>query len=86
VENKQNSAEQKATASVTTLLKEFAVRIREGTSCAEAFMTLDEIEGQWIELRHNTERIYSDMMEEIIASIDEKGLIRKKKECGQNVE
>ena len=68
------------------MLDEFGRRIKEGTSSADAFMTMDEIEGYWLQLRRNTEQIYSDMLGEIVASIDEKGLIRKKKGSGLNVE
>ena len=77
--NEQYSIEQMAALSITELLNEFGKRVRAGTSSADAFITLDEIEEYWSQLRRNTERIYSDMLGEIIATIDEKEIIRKKK-------
>ena len=80
--NEQNSIEKTAAIGIAELLEEFGKRVRAGTSSADAFITLDEIEGYWLQLRRNTERIYSDMLGEIIATIDEKELIRKKKDGG----
>ena len=80
--NEQYSREQLAVLSITELLEEFGKRIRVGTSSADTFLTLDEIEGYWLQLCHDTDRIYSDMLGEIISTIDEKELIRKKKDGG----
>ena len=82
MEHEQYSIEQLAALGITELLEEFGKRVRDGTASADAFITLDEIEGYWLQLRRNTERIYSDMLGEIIAAIDEKELIRKKKDGG----
>jgi hypothetical protein len=61
------------------LVEEFREKIREGTSNADNFLTMSEIERLWSELRGNTSVIYSDMLQELLSSADESDLIRKKK-------
>jgi hypothetical protein len=61
------------------LVDEFREKIREGTSDADNFLTMSEIERLWSELKGNTSIIYSDMLQELLSSADESDLIRKKK-------
>ena len=74
--------EQEATENVSTLISDFGKGIEEGTGNADRFMTLDDIEERWSQLRRDTERVYTDMVSELIASVDERELISKKKENG----
>ena len=49
------------------------------TADADNFITIHEIERMWGELEQSTLNIYSDMVREVMGSVDEKDLIRKKK-------
>jgi hypothetical protein len=68
------------TAEVERLMNEFNERFAAGTSDPETFLSMNDIERMWSELRNNTNNIYSDMMGELLSSVDEGDLIRKKKE------
>ena len=57
----------------------FRQRIIEGTSDADHFLTISEIERLWTELRGDTSLLYSDMLSDILSSVDESKLISKKK-------
>jgi UPF0288 family protein (methanogenesis marker protein 3) len=61
------------------LLTDFKEKFEAGTSDAENFLTMHEIERMWSELRGNTDYIYSDMLSELMSNVDESELIRKKK-------
>jgi hypothetical protein len=61
------------------IVEEFRQRIITGTSDPDNFLTISEIERLWSELRGNTSLIYSDMLTDLLASIDESEIIRKKK-------
>jgi len=61
------------------LVEEFRNKIKEGTSNANNFMTITDIEKLWTELRGNTSLLYSDMISDLLAEVDETDLIRKKK-------
>ena len=50
------------------------------TSNPENFLTITEIEKMWSELRGNTSDLYSDLLEEALAHVNEAELIRKKKQ------
>ena len=58
----------------------FEERFKAGTTDADNFITIHEIEQMWGELQHDTLNIYSDMVRELMSNIDERDLIRKKKE------
>jgi hypothetical protein len=64
---------------LTHLVDEFREKIREGTSNADNFLTMSEIERLRSELEGSTSIIYSDMLQELLSSADESDLIRKKK-------
>lgn len=61
-------------------ISEFKEKFQAGTSDAENFMTIHEIERLWGELLSNTQNIYSDMVRELMSNVDERELIHKKKE------
>ena len=65
---------------MTRLIKEFQERFKERTSQTERFLTINELENLWSELRNNTEVLYSDMIRQLMSSIDERDMVRKKKE------
>ena len=62
------------------LIDRFVERFEAGTSDPENFMTIAEIEQMWSELRGNTSDLYSDLLEEALAHVNEAELIRKKKQ------
>lgn len=43
-------------------------------------MSLNEIEKLWGDLNSQTELLYSDMIQELMSMVDEKDIVRKKKE------
>lgn len=65
---------------IKRLIKEFQDRFKEKTSQTERFLTINELENLWSELRKNTDVLYSDMIRQLMSTVDEKELIRKKKE------
>ena len=71
---------------IERLMGEFNEKFHAGTSNAENFITMSEIEHMWSELRNKTDNIYSDMICELLSSVDEGDLIRKKKESMQKKE
>ena len=64
---------------IVRLFNEFQEKFKVGTSQAKNFITMSEIERMWSELRSNTDNIYSDMLCELLSSVDERELIREKK-------
>jgi hypothetical protein len=65
---------------IERLIREFKEKFEAGTSDAENFMTMFEIEQLWSELQNRTNNVYSDMVQELMNAVDERNLIRKKKE------
>jgi hypothetical protein len=66
-------------AEIERLIKDFKQTFKERTSSAENFITMNEIEAMWGDLRQGTNNIYSDMVREMLKEVDEGDLIRKKK-------
>ncbi len=64
---------------VKRLMEEFERNFTEKTSNPDSFASLHEIEKMWGELRANTDKIYSDMVQDLLGKIDESELVRKKK-------
>jgi len=62
------------------LIREFKEKFRAGTIDADNFMTITEIELLWSELQNKTNNIYSDMIRKLMSEVDERDLIRKKKD------
>jgi len=65
---------------IERLMMEFKEKFRSGTSSSDDFMSLSELEKLWGELQDKTNNIYSDMIRELMSGVDERDLIRKKKE------
>lgn len=65
---------------LSRIVKEFEEKIQNGTEDPNRFLTLTEIEELWGKLIGNTNVLYSDMLQSLIQNIDERGLIRQKKE------
>lgn len=65
---------------IERLVNEFQEKFQAGTSQAENFITMTEIERMWSELRNKTDNLYSDMLCELLSSVDEGELIREKKQ------
>ena len=65
---------------LTRLVKEFEEKIKNGTEDPNRFLTLSEIETLWGKLIGDTNILYSDMLQNLIQDINEKELIRSKKE------
>lgn len=63
---------------IQRLVDKFQSDFKEGTADPDNFMTMSDIERLWGELRNSTEKIYSDMVMELMASVDESRLISKK--------
>jgi len=65
---------------IERLMQVFKEKFKEGTSSADSFLTISEIEQLWGELQDRTNNIYSDMVRELMSNVDESDLIRRKKE------
>jgi hypothetical protein len=61
-------------------MEDFKKQFAERTQHPENFLTMSEIESMWGELRHDTSEIYLDMIMEAMNNVDERELIRKKKQ------
>ena len=65
---------------LSRIVKEFEEKIQNGTEDPNRFLTLTEIEELWGRLIGDTNVLYSDMVQSLIQNIDERGLVRQKKE------
>jgi hypothetical protein len=79
VKKGENAGGDARVAEIERLIRGFREKFQAGTSDAENFLTMTEIERMWSELRSKTDNIYSDMLCELLSSVDEGGLIREKK-------
>lgn len=75
-----------AKVEINHILDSFAEKLETGTSDPEHFMTMSEIEDAWAALRNNTDKIYSDIISERLRTLNEKELIRAKKENSKGKE
>ncbi len=78
--NKKDLPNREYSEEIVRLIEDFKEKIRNGTSNANSFLSISEIEQLWSELRGSTSEIYSDMLHELLSSVDESDLIRKKKQ------
>jgi hypothetical protein len=62
------------------IIKEFKDNFIAKTSDSEKFLTINELENCWTELKNNTEVLYSDMIRHLISEVDEREMVSKKKE------
>ncbi len=70
---------------IQRLVDKFQSEFKEGTSDPDHFMTMSDIEKLWEELRNSTEKIYSDMVMDLMANVDEQKLISKKNRNSGNM-
>ena len=61
------------------LLEDFKQSIICGTTSADDFLSITDIENLWSKLRGDTSLLYSDALSGVLSSLDESELIRKKK-------
>ena len=80
MEKEQRALADVQTAEIERLIDEFKEKFKTKTSDADNFITIHEIEHMWGELQQRTLNIYSDMVNDLMEGIDERDLIRKKKE------
>jgi hypothetical protein len=67
-------------ARIERLIQDFKEKFIAGTSDADDFMTISQIELLWGELQNSTNNIYSGMIQKMMSEVDESDLIRKKKD------
>jgi hypothetical protein len=65
---------------IKRLIQDFKEKFKAGTSDVDSFMSMTEIELMWNELQIRTNNVYSDMVRELMSEVEERDLIRKKKE------
>jgi hypothetical protein len=64
---------------IERLIDEFKEKFKAGTTDADNFISITEIELLWSELQDKTNNIYSDMIRKLMSEVNERDLIRKKK-------
>ena len=72
--------ERSALESIAEQVVNFGNKFTEGTSDSNNFMSMDEIENNCDKLRKATDTVYSEMVGQMIEAIDEREIVRKKKE------
>ena len=65
---------------VARIIKTFKDEFVAKTSDTDNFMTITELENLWTNLRNNTDVLYSDMIQQLMRTIDERDMVNKKKE------
>jgi hypothetical protein len=80
IESNRNNTDEATILELTRLIKIFQERFKDKTSQTEKFLTINELEILWSELRNNTDVLYSDMIRQLMSTIDERDIVRKKKE------
>jgi len=73
-------------AEIERLVSDFKERFSLGTTDADDFMTISQLEILWSELQNRTNNIYSDMIRKLMSDVDESELIRKKKDSTSSKE
>lgn len=68
---------------LSRIIKDFEEKFKDGTEDPDRFLTLAEIEDLWGKLIGDTNVLYTDMIERLIYSINEKDVIRKKKRISE---
>lgn len=67
-------------------VSKFGKKLRDGTTDPDEFITMNDIENNWQGLRKATENVYEEMVSEMIAAVNERGVVRKKKENTESAE
>lgn len=79
-DDKLNRAAEDAKLEINHQIDVFVEKMKSGTENAESFMTISDIEKEWTLLRLNTTKMYSDIVSSYLSTINEKELIKIKKE------
>lgn len=69
-----------AKAQIEKKIDEFKALLDSGTSDPDHFITLAEIEKEWAALKTVTNKTYSDMVSAYLSGLDERSIIKSKKE------
>ena len=77
--NQSNDITEAKIFELNRMIWEFKEKFNNGTDDPNNFMTLNDMERLWSELRNGSDKIYSDIFSSFLSNIDEEGLIRKKK-------
>ena len=64
---------------ITRLIDEYRAKITNGTSSAEGFMSIADMEEALGTLRSSTNNIYTDIQNKLVSQVDQSELLRKKK-------
>ena len=78
--NEDRTSEDPTLLEIARLIKEFKDNFAKRTSDSEKFLTITELEGHWMELRNSTDVLYSDMVLQLMKTINERDMVSKKKE------
>ena len=62
------------------IVKEFRSEFKAKTSDTGKFITINELENRWTDLKNSTDVLYSDMVRQLISEVDEREMVRKKKQ------
>lgn len=79
-DSKLNRAAEDAKIEISHQIDSFIEKMKSGTENADSFITMSDIEREWTHLRLNTTKMYSDIVSSYLTTIDEKDLIKIKKE------
>jgi len=67
-------------AEITRLLEEYQARIADGTSSADSFMSITDMEEALATLRNGTNNIFTELQCKLVNQVDQNELLRKKKQ------
>lgn len=81
--NDNNAPSSITVGELSRLVHEFEERILDGAEDPDRFLTLAEIEVLWGKLIGDTTVLYSNMLQDLISSVDEREIIRKKKRISE---
>ena len=65
---------------LTRIIKEFKSAFKGKTNDSDKFLTINELENYWSDLRNCTDVLYSDMIRQLMGEVDEREMVRKKKQ------
>lgn len=71
---------------IKKILQEFEEEFNKKTANPKDFATISDLESMWLNLRGQTNILYSDMIQRLLDQTNEKELIRKKKESSKKKE
>lgn len=71
---------------IKQILQEFEAQFNKKTADPKNFATMSDLESMWRDLRGQTNILYSDMIQRLLDQVNEKELIRKKKESSKKPE